>query len=731
MKNWWKEALIFLVILSVFTLSLNWKFVREIMTSPSELFSSDGIITEYIVETGYQKIIRGENPYLSTNHVFYPFTVNYSLNDPGMGILPYYVLLRPIMSIHQAILTILLIHLFLAGIFMYLLLMNIGVSFFGSSIMALSFTYTPFVTERLMGHYTYVTSFVFPLMALLVVRFVRAKRITQKLIYAVLFGLALGWTLQLNFYYFLMLLLGLGLAVGWYLFTQSKQMWSWILMNGKYVLIAGVISTISLVPWLIGVRESLLVGNREVIEGFGRAINYSVELKQFLIPSENNPTYYSFRKILGVGREWEKTVYPGLILLATVAYFILRNKKIPFKVKRQIKPFLCGASIFAVFTLGPFLKIGGSIELARLEGVSIVLPLPFLLFHYIPGLESMMVPGRFAPAYLFFLSIAGAYLVDYIMQVNKLNKWKMMIVLLAVVGLDQSYRLPAPVEQPVPVSLYREIGVDNRNSVVLEIPFAVRDGLKYLGFVHAISPMQGVLIHDKPILGGYFARVNDEIFEYYKGLKVLGYILAITDRGNYDPLYEMPKDVKIYPYPYTAEETKRELDFLRVRHILIKTGESYTEAAQKIVRLSGGEIVSSQDGYEHYVRELNQVKEKMISLGTEHNDYLSGAGGSVVGTKYRTVVMPEAKLFFTGNGRSGNLVLEMSSTKKRMVEIYLNDHYVRSAWVMEREEYSIPNVSMKEGVNTIMLKIKTLEKDENLDEESGIRIYTIGERSPD
>lgn len=715
--------MIFLGILVAFTLLLNQRFVQEIVSPSRELFSSDGIITEYIVETGYQKISRRENPYLSTNTVFYPFSVNYSLNDPGLGILPYYVLLRSVLSIHQAMLLILLIHLILTGVFMYILLRSIGVSFLGSTVMAIAFTYTPFVTERLMGHYTYVTSFVFPLTALLVVKFVLAKLLTQKLMYSGLLGLALGWTLQLNFYYFLMILLGLGLSSGW--------CWKWTLANWKYGLVVAVVSIISLTPWIMGVRESLLIGNREVVEGFGRAINYSVELKQFFTPSENNPVYYSFRKMLGIGREWEKTVYPGMLLLATIIYFLLRYNHIPLKIRKQIKPFLWGAGVFALFTLGPFLKIGGSIELAKLEDVSVVLPLPFLLFHYIPGLEALSVPGRFAPAYLFWLSVAGAYLIDYFGQISKWNKGKMMILFLTVVFIDQFYRLPAPVEQPIPVSLYREIKADADNSVVLEIPFTVRDGLKYLGFVHAISPMQGTLIHDKPILGGYFARVNEEIFEYYKKLKVLGYILAITDRGNYDPLYEMPKEAQIYPYPYTAKQTKNELDFLRVKHILIKTGEPYTQTMQTVVELSGGELVSSQEGYEYYVRPLKQVTETTLTLGTENDDYLSGGSGSVAGTKYRTVVMPTAKLFFPSEGGSGELVIKMSSIKRRMVEIYLNDHYLRSVWVDEPEEYLIPNITTKEGVNTIMLRIKTLNEGENLDAESGIKVYAIDKRNPD
>ena len=141
--------------------------------------------------------------------------------------------------------------------------------------------------------------------------------------------------------------------------------------------------------------------------------------------------------------------------------------------------------------------------------------------------------------------------------------------------IDQFYVIPTKLNQEIPTKIYYYLK-DKSQGTVLEIPFTVRDGFNYIGFVHAIQPMAGQIIHGKPIIGGYIARVPDEIFNYYKNLKFIGYIAKIIDKGNYNPLIEKPLEINLFPYPYPINIAKNEVKSLNIKYIILKDDEKYS-----------------------------------------------------------------------------------------------------------------------------------------------------------
>ena len=161
---------------------------------------------------------------------------------------------------------------------------------------------------------------------------------------------------------------------------------------------------------------------------------------------------------------------------------------------------------------------------------------------------------------------------------RKINPKKITILITALFilfFLDQFYVIPTKLNQEIPTKIYLSIK-DKPRGTVLEIPFTVRDGFQYIGFVHAIQPMAGQLIHGKPIIGGYMARVPHVIFEYYQNITLINYLAQIIDKGNYMPLKEKPREINFFPYPYPINTAINEVQLLNIQYIVLKSDEKYS-----------------------------------------------------------------------------------------------------------------------------------------------------------
>lgn len=716
----WKNLLFGLVFLSILGL-FNASLLKDLFTKSEEIYTSDGAITEYIVETSYQQLRSGRNPFERTYQTLYPFGENFSMNDPGIGVLPYYALFRQFLDVHRSMILVLLTNIMLTGWVMFVFLKACKVSDGVAVLGTLVFTFNPFISQRLLGHYTYVTIFVFPLVALILGKIVGQKTVKRTL-WAVALGAVLAWTLYLNFYYFIIIDLGIA----------GFALLKWKLSNIKYWIVALVTSIVVLVPWLFGAVQYFKFENRTKTEGFGGAIYYSIELKNLLLPSIYNPIY---KKIFGeVGGQieqaflhnWERMAYPGILLLIGIVYWPIYRRKMTSKQRNILDSWMWGSLIFVILMFGPFLKWKGSIDLFNLEGINIVVPLPFLLLHYFPGLESLRVPTRFSPAMVFFAVVGSAYVLESVLVNTKQRQKQLILFILTIIFLlDQFYQIPKSISPPLPVEIYHYIGRDTGSSTVLQIPFTVRDGFRYLGFVHAIEPMQGAILSNKTILGGYFARVSDEVVNYYKNLKVCGYILSITDRGNYDPIFEQPAPPTLYPYPYTESETNKEFDFFGVKYILVKQDEPYTRLIEQIMTLINAKRVMMSQGYVLYERNVSNSKLSDIQFGVNTDDYLNIGDGTVEAPKYRVMVEGATKLLISSREGKYNLTLELASDKERVVELYINEKKGGEIVVHGHKDYMLPFSSLKNGVNIIFLKIKNIDKGEALDVSSGVKIYSM------
>lgn len=609
MKSWLRITLIIIVFLLI-NLIFNFSLWKE--TFNSKVVISDNIITEYLVETSYQNILHFKNPFI-TNTILYPFTTNFSMNDPNTTyVLPFFIL-RPFFDSHKSIFIITLFSFFLNNFFMYLLLRKLKINQNISIVMALVFGFTPFLSHRILGHYTYIPIYFFPLVFLIILKFIEAKKGKEKIIISLLLGLSIALILLSNFYYFFMIILGFIFYFSYWFFTNRKQFLQELTRNAIYLFTSIISIIFFLIPWIISVYDLIKTQGLVKSPGFGGAITLSADVLSFFTPSEYNPIYkFLFNKLSLIIpyfskynnfflKSWERFAYFGVIILGIYFLIILLKllKKFPISLWDKIKSYFLMSLVFAVLMLGPFLKIFNRWSI-NIEGVAVVFPLPFLLLHYIPGLSTLRAPARFTPVFVFFACIVVAYTLDYL--IGKISKKKSLILIISlfiIFFLDQFYFIPTKLSQKIPNKIYNYLNKKPQGTV-LEIPFTVRDGFQYIGFVHAIQPMAGQLIHGKPIIGGYIARVPDIFFSYYKNLKFIGYIAKIIDKGNYNPLTEKPIKPIVYKFPYQIDEIKKELDLLNVKYIILKQNEVYTNVVRELIMVSNYRPILTESQYELY-----------------------------------------------------------------------------------------------------------------------------------
>ncbi len=736
-SNQLTQFLIFTILLLAVHFIFNFQLWRELLFDYSNVIGvSDGTITEFITEVGYQKIRAGENPFSSTDKVLYPFGINYAMNDPGTANSILFLFIRPFLSISKSLILIVLLNTYLAGILMYLLLLKLSKSASAAGLFAMVYTFMPFISHRLMGHFTYTPIYLFPLFGLISWHFLQAKSAQIKLSLSLAFGALLSFSLYSNFYYFIMIGLSIGFFLAWYLIKDIKRLWKFIVENFLYLFLAGAVFIPTLFPWLVGVKDYFLFESRSSAETLGSAVHYSADALGFIIPNNYNLIYDSvldkitaiipqFKRVYSFyTHSWERLVYPGIILLATYAFIFLDRKKLSkTKAWSKLLPFFIASLVFGVLLLGPFLKVAGKWSL-NLDGVAVIFPLPFLIFNYLPLLSSLRVPTRFMPMVTFYASIVGVYTLTYFLK-NKPKGFKEIFIVsvFAVFFVDQFYILPDKISSPVPTELYQEIAKDTADYRVLEIPYTVRDGFEYLGFVHALAPMQGTLIHNKPIMGGYLARVSPEVFTYYQNLNFLGYVAGVTDKGNYNPYYQQPTEPTVTPYLLDEQTVRDELDFFGIKYVILKKNEKYTQPINEAIESTIIRTTAEDDDYWLYERGVDWDKDfSKIDFSQTVDPYFLARGLGIAQDSY---LMTDGKaMVFLRPTQTKNkkINIKASAESDSLVEVYINRHHQGQLQLSnEISSISLDLGEVKEGqVIPVMLQIV-----DQKDADPRVRFYEI------
>lgn len=672
---------------------------------------------EWLTEKFYENLIAGHNPFGLIKNMLYPFGFNLGLVDAGNGL--FFLPFKAFLSTHQSMSIIIALSLLMANIGMYLLLKKLNINKLLSFIIGAAFGYMTFLMPR-GGHLSYWCHFLFPWFYLFIISFLTAKTKLKKILNIIGSSIVFVLTLWMNFYYFVMLLISIFCLLLFYFVFNTKLFILKFKKNLSYLLLKGIIIFILLIPWFIALYDMFIFDQVPRTNGWGGAIEFASDLFNYFLPSGYSNLFTKFPILIkpfslllklytpNARSIFENFTYPGVIILFSFFILFLFYKKIKRDILKQLWPFLFTSIVFLILTLGPFLHVFGHWTLTVDEGIKIVIPLPYIILHYIPFLNNVRVPGRIIVAFIFFGYIVAGYILNYFIFTKvkkKITRNLLLIFLFVIFFIDQQYYVDpnAPQPQIYPNKIYNIIKTDKEKSTVLEIPFTVRDGFTYFGDGDAFQMIIGESIHGKQVLGGYTGRIADYKKAYYQNNPLTGYFGRVID-GDYikNPGIEKINLDKWQKLDIAA--SKKAIDFLDLKYIITNDERKYMATLSADLKSLGFIKIKTENKYSLWQRSVKNNEFLYINLPDFFSSIYLGFGWQYPESEFRWADRRSSVMFKVINPRKMTLNFTAASfNKDQYVTIYLNKKKIGKLFLTQQmKKYELPiSKKLDKDINTI------------------------------
>lgn len=375
-----------------------------------------------------------------------------------------------------------------------------------------------------------LASFLIPLFALCLFKAAArpstAAYVRCALVWAVSAGVSWYCTITLSIYAALFVLVST--PGRW----PGRRAWAHLRPAAVGVVVALAGALVFVLPLIVSPAAHDGILNRSLDE----ASAYSADLAAFFVPSSTHPVlgrltaplYRSF-----TGNVYEQTVYIGYVLLGLAGWGFVRAAGGPRRLLA-----LTAVTAF-VLALGPFLHVLGRL---------FTLPLPYLLLRYVPIVNGMRVPSRFAELLVFALAVLAGYGVAALSARagRRTRRWA-LAGLLGLAAAAELASLPYPVASTAASPIYREIAAAPGPFTVLELPLDW----------HLIRPHYDQTIHGQRLLVGHPVRSRGKYTEYPAGVPLVGLLKDPTQLLAHGP----PPDAR--------RDAERLVAFFDVRYVVL------------------------------------------------------------------------------------------------------------------------------------------------------------------
>ncbi len=211
----------------------------------------------------------------------------------------------------------------------------------------------------------------------------------------------------------------------------------------------------------------------------------------------------------------------GALVLAAIA---IRSRGTDPAVRRWTSV----AAVFFIWALGPWLMVAG-----RQSPVV----LPAILIRYVPVVANARMPGRAMVGASLALAQLAAFGIASLGgrgRRGRIIAWALGIVIV----VDCAPAQPPVFQARVPAqyaSLHGPAGA------VCELPLGLRDGFGETGTFDA-AVMLNQTVHERPILGGFVARLPPSLIREYRALPTVSSLLRLSAGGRLSD--EVPGDAR-------------------------------------------------------------------------------------------------------------------------------------------------------------------------------------------
>jgi len=327
----------------------------------------------------WNPFVFGGMPYLGDieNAVFYPFNWLLAMFTSGGRL------------IFRALEIQLILHVFFAGVFMYMFLRRLGISHEGSLISSIGFAFSGFIITHTI-HLTLLSTFIYlPLVLYFLLRSFQERRV----VYSLAGGFFLGVSLLAGGPQFWLHMVYYAGLFSIFLLVEKGKDWKRYLYLPAVLFVSGILlSSVQLLTTAgytaYTVRESL---------SYAESVRNSIPFYQLLtlfVPKffgyiswlhENNVRFW----IGGYGAFWETCIYMGIVPLILSLYAFTKKDRRKYTIFFGIL-----ALLFLMAAMGKYT------------------PVYWIFYHLLPGFNKFRNAGRFSGLFTFSLLVLAGFGFD-------------------------------------------------------------------------------------------------------------------------------------------------------------------------------------------------------------------------------------------------------------------------------------------------------------------------------
>jgi hypothetical protein len=194
-----------------------------------------------------------------------------------------------------------------------------------------------------------------------------------------------------------------------------------------------------------------------------------------------------------------------------------------------------------VLALGPLLQIGG-ISTFDLDGIKVNIPLPFILFHYLPVFQANRVPNRFSVLLVLSLAMLIAHLLALLGRAMhntnqlglRLGMARAAFALAPLLLVFDHLSVPLPLSDARIPDIYQQLGKESSDYSILQLPLGWRNSFGTQGAEDTrVEYYQAA--HHKRILAGNTSRNPPFKFDYFASLPIVSSLIALESYQTVSP----------------------------------------------------------------------------------------------------------------------------------------------------------------------------------------------------
>jgi len=367
------------------------------------------------------------------------------------------------------------------------------------------------VAHALAGHLELISTYLFPLYLLLLIRTARRPRAAT----AVLCGLTLAASCLVQPLFIPYLLVPITAA--WLLYErlvlrerfERRALW---LLAGAFAL-----AVLLVAPFYWPVLREQAAGQGTYLEDIG-AVRFAADLLGVVAPSPENPVLEALGLVPAYAErvappDWriaELLTYAGIVPLS-LSLLALVN------LRRKVGAWLLVALLAAILSLGPLLKVNGQVVTFSADGVQGNVALPYALLLKVPLLALNRAPARINATLMLALAVLAAFGLAWLLARIR-QSWRYAaagaLCLVTLVEFLVVWPLPTlPAETPAYMA---EMARSPNKGAVLTLPVGAGHVKQAAIFYQTV--------HEHPVFDSWFQRalpVFPDVAGFLDGLLML------------------------------------------------------------------------------------------------------------------------------------------------------------------------------------------------------------------